>query len=282
MMKQPELGKKISELRKLKGWTQEELVEKCNISVHTIQRIETGEVTPRSYTIKTILSALDSDFDKVVNKSKNSEYEAGWIEKLASLGIEGSKASDFVITQLNVAWIAGIIYLILSFIEGSAEVMRFMGGDEQINLLGYTALKIAVLATFILFQRGFIAIGNLFDNYVLRVVSLILIGANLLIISYDIISVFFPSVEREMILIGGSILLGAAGVMFGVALQRLEKSLGNVAKYAAIFEIIAGCLFITVIFALPGDVIHIVAELLGIAIIFKVIEIIKSGKQELA
>jgi transcriptional regulator with XRE-family HTH domain len=30
-MKQPELGKKISELRKAKGLTQEELVEKCNI-----------------------------------------------------------------------------------------------------------------------------------------------------------------------------------------------------------------------------------------------------------
>ena len=31
IMKQPELGKKISELRKAKGLTQEELVEKCNI-----------------------------------------------------------------------------------------------------------------------------------------------------------------------------------------------------------------------------------------------------------
>ena len=28
-MKQPELGKKISELRKAKGFTQEELVRKC-------------------------------------------------------------------------------------------------------------------------------------------------------------------------------------------------------------------------------------------------------------
>ena len=53
-MKQPELGKKISELRKEKGLTQEELVDKCNISVRTLQRIESGEVTPRSYTLKTI------------------------------------------------------------------------------------------------------------------------------------------------------------------------------------------------------------------------------------
>lgn len=61
-MKQPELGKRISELRKEKGLTQEELVEKCNINVRTIQRIEAGEVNPRSYTIKTILNVLDVDY----------------------------------------------------------------------------------------------------------------------------------------------------------------------------------------------------------------------------
>lgn len=58
-MKQPELGKKIADLRKAKGLTQEELVGKCNINVRTLQRIEAGEATPRSYTIKTIFAALD-------------------------------------------------------------------------------------------------------------------------------------------------------------------------------------------------------------------------------
>src|ERR1035437_7770684 len=58
-MNQPELGKRIAELRKAKGLTQEELVEKCNINVRTLQRIESGEVTPRSYTVKAIFKALD-------------------------------------------------------------------------------------------------------------------------------------------------------------------------------------------------------------------------------
>ena len=62
-MKQPELGQKIVALRKQKGLTQEELVEKCNINVRTIQRIEAGEVTPRSYTIKSILDALGFDLE---------------------------------------------------------------------------------------------------------------------------------------------------------------------------------------------------------------------------
>ena len=74
-MKQPELGKKISEWRKAKGLTQEELVEKCNLNVRTIQRIEAGEVTPRSYTIKAIMEALgiemEIESDVVFKKNGN-------------------------------------------------------------------------------------------------------------------------------------------------------------------------------------------------------------------
>jgi len=60
-MKQPDLGKKISELRQAKGLTQGELAEKCNISTRTIQRIESADVTPRSYTIRLIFSSLEYD-----------------------------------------------------------------------------------------------------------------------------------------------------------------------------------------------------------------------------
>jgi transcriptional regulator with XRE-family HTH domain len=58
-MNQPELGRKIAELRKAKGLTQEELVSKCKLTVRTLQRIESGVVTPRSYTIKMLFAALD-------------------------------------------------------------------------------------------------------------------------------------------------------------------------------------------------------------------------------
>jgi transcriptional regulator with XRE-family HTH domain len=71
-MNQPDLGKKIAELRKAKGLTQEELVEKCNLSVRTLQRIESGEVMPRSYTIKAIFAALDH------NHYDSSEIRYNW------------------------------------------------------------------------------------------------------------------------------------------------------------------------------------------------------------
>ena len=76
-MEQPELGKKIAELRKIKGLTQEDLVEKCNLSVRTLQRIESGEVEPRSYTLKLIFSALDFNInDEVLTTNSNMFSEA--------------------------------------------------------------------------------------------------------------------------------------------------------------------------------------------------------------
>jgi transcriptional regulator with XRE-family HTH domain len=85
-MNQPDLGKKIAELRKAKGLTQEELVEKCNLNVRTLQRIESGEVTPRSYTIKTIFTALDYNIydssEITSNKFRNNEFIISyWLEQ---------------------------------------------------------------------------------------------------------------------------------------------------------------------------------------------------------
>jgi transcriptional regulator with XRE-family HTH domain len=79
-MKQPELGKRISELRKGKGLTQEELVEQCNINVRTIQRIEAGEVNPRSYTVKIILEVLGEDLKNIDVKLLTENIEREWFK----------------------------------------------------------------------------------------------------------------------------------------------------------------------------------------------------------
>ena len=56
-------GQLIKELRLKKGITQEDLAAKTDISVRTIQRIESGEVDPRAYTLQSIAAALDVDFE---------------------------------------------------------------------------------------------------------------------------------------------------------------------------------------------------------------------------
>jgi transcriptional regulator with XRE-family HTH domain len=276
-MKQPELGKKIIELRKAKGLTQEELVEKCNISVRTIQRIETGEVTPRSYTIKTILTALDYDLDKISEQgTENANPISTSLRNFLLLDIDVNRPSDFLITQLNLAWIFGIAYFILGFIDGTAEHFRFKENEMIFGSTAYVVIKILVLISFIFFQRGFIMIGGLFRNYLLKIISMILIGATVLITGYDIVSIFYDSIEREFVMFGTALSFGGIGIIYGIALRRLDKSLGRAAELAGVFEFIAACFFLSVVLSFIGFIVQIPAELLEIIIIFKAIEVIKS------
>ncbi len=59
----------IKELRIKKGFTQEDLAERTELSVRTIQRIENGEVDPRAYTLQMIAKALDVDYSLFNDKS---------------------------------------------------------------------------------------------------------------------------------------------------------------------------------------------------------------------
>ena len=114
-MKQPDLGKKILELRKQKGLTQEELVELCNINVRTIQRIEAGDVTPRTYTVKTILEALGIDagtfFEDIINEENK---------------IHLSQSDKHT---LRLSWISGIFVSITSIIAMVIEFILTSDGN---------------------------------------------------------------------------------------------------------------------------------------------------------
>jgi uncharacterized Tic20 family protein len=76
-MNQPDLGMKIAELRQQKSLTQEKLAEYCEVSSRTIQRIENGEVEPRSFTRNSLGNILEFDFGR-----ENSENENLWLALL--------------------------------------------------------------------------------------------------------------------------------------------------------------------------------------------------------
>lgn len=53
----------VSQARKKRGLTQEELAELTHLTVRTIQRIENGKTTPRPYTLRTISTVLNIPFE---------------------------------------------------------------------------------------------------------------------------------------------------------------------------------------------------------------------------
>jgi transcriptional regulator with XRE-family HTH domain len=91
--KKMETGKLIKELRIKKGLTQEELADMTEVSARTIQRIENGEVDPRSYTLQMISKALDVDISLFTetNSKENIEYrkesERTWLALIHLSGL---------------------------------------------------------------------------------------------------------------------------------------------------------------------------------------------------
>lgn len=86
------IGTKIKELRVLKGLTQEELAEQTGLSVRTIQRIESGEVDPRTYTLTALAEALEVELEvftsKKINSSKTFSQDAyNWVILMHLSGI---------------------------------------------------------------------------------------------------------------------------------------------------------------------------------------------------
>ncbi|HEA21748.1 hypothetical protein LCGC14_1207540 [marine sediment metagenome] len=266
-MKQPELGNRISELRKAKGLTQEELVERCNISVRTIQRIETGEVNPRSYTVKTILSALESDFDQLHAESSFS----GNVPKI-----------------LTFAWVAGTAYFVLGLLEGPMDMSRAVSGSQipretvseffpmmTFGPVFYIIVKVLVLIAYTMFLRGFTSIGTYLGNPLLTMVSRIMIMTMAFVVGFDILSFYFMELDGPFVQMAIALSLGALGIVFGITLIALRSKLGAIGTFAGAIEVMAGILLLSL---QPfGLIVQIPAVILEIVLVYQVSRAVAEG-----
>jgi transcriptional regulator with XRE-family HTH domain len=109
----------VKEGRLAKGYTQKELSELSNISIRSIQRIENGEIIPRSYTLKTIAGIIDTPFEEFTKASQNQNValkENDAIEIKSSLPV--SKTQRLI---LSVGGCVVIIFLAFACIFQSAK-----------------------------------------------------------------------------------------------------------------------------------------------------------------
>jgi uncharacterized Tic20 family protein len=142
-MKQPDLGLKVVELRQQKNITQEKLAELCEVSTRTIQRIESGEVDPRQYTLSMLSSILEFDFGE-----DNTQNENVWLvilhlsniipiliipllvwswKKTQSYKIDqqGRQVLNFQITMVLVLFAAGCLLMLTPAMIGMMALAGF-------------------------------------------------------------------------------------------------------------------------------------------------------------
>ena len=140
-MQQPELGKRLTALRKEKNLTQAELVEKSHVSVRTIQRIEAGEVLPRMSTIKILLEALGETYESFSPKPPQI------------METQKSILPNINRNTLLVAALAGAVYLVAEIILGALDIAWITSDhrwDFRMNTI-YIGLTVVMVISFALF-----------------------------------------------------------------------------------------------------------------------------------
>ncbi|MGM0588572.1 MAG: helix-turn-helix domain-containing protein [Bacteroidota bacterium] len=113
------IAEKIKQIRNQKGFSQEKLAEKSNLSLRTIQRIENGKSDPRGNTIIQIADALDVSIDTFLDnqKEENRSY-------LASLHIS---AMSFIVFPL-----LGIILPLLLWISKKGKIKDLTSNAKKL------------------------------------------------------------------------------------------------------------------------------------------------------
>lgn len=230
-MKQPELGKKISELRKAKGLTQEELVEKCNLNVRTIQRIESGEVTPRSYTVKTLFEALDFQWEEAKNGFADEEMK--------------------VPSYLYLTFAAGLVYFFLAFFEIGMEYEWIEDGFVE-NKMIFTSVKLFTFLTYLGFLGGLLGVEKYFPNRFLKVALWVMISFNVVLYALDMIALYSNILDIQDYYWVKLEAFGLAYAFMGVGYLAYKNIKSGVAQVIGALGIIAGILIFSGIGVLFG------------------------------
>jgi transcriptional regulator with XRE-family HTH domain len=268
-MIQPELGKKIAELRQANGLTQTELAEMCNLGLRTIQRIESSEVNPRSFTLRVIFASLDYEIQEKPIKNNFFMKANEYFNRLITEDFEKADTSKITGFYLKNAFVAGIIFLLLGFIMYGLEIQRSTLNLTVLTKVIYIFLKLILIVLSVFYLGGFIVLGSKFKNQILVISSLISIFAISIFSFYEIFSLFYNAIEKQTIDGGKSITFGIIEIIFGIGLLRLSNSYGRSASLAGIFNIIEGFFFLTVIFWFIGSILTIPAQIFEIVILYK-------------
>ena len=158
-MEKPSVAKKITHYRKLKGITQETLSELCGLNVRTIQRIESGEVDPRLYTLKSIADALEVTLEELLPAPTQHEINQIAILHITPAGffmfpIIGNVLIPFIFWMLKREEVTGInkhgkdilnsqltLSIIISLVIGIQTTMAYIPMFFPENQFVHTVLR---------------------------------------------------------------------------------------------------------------------------------------------
>lgn len=175
------IGFKISEIRKRKGYTQEEISDLSKINLRTLQRIEKGATEPRGNTLRNLCSILEININDVLDYGKSDNLPYLKYFHLSPLAF-------FAFPIGNI-----ILPLILWLIRREKVLLL---NDQGINLLNYQiTLTIGIYISVI--------IGALVHSLAITCIALCLVATNVfypiyvsIMIQKGKVKLYYPSLIK--------------------------------------------------------------------------------------
>ncbi len=178
---------------------------------------------------------------------------------------------------LLTAAVAGVIYLLLEIIKLALDIAWMTETFGREGNIIYVTIVVCLVSSYFLFIRGFIILGHLFENGLLRVVGFMLIFAMIALSVLDTYTLFYLQADplqswKDLLFIpygAASVMYGVLGIVFGTALLKLQDGMGELSKVTGILEIVAGVFLVTVVLFFLGLTILIPATILEVILLFR-------------
>lgn len=277
LLSQPRLGQKLYDTRTEKGLTQLELRERSHVSVRTIQCIESGAVTPRTTTIKILLESLVENVEEWFGTQANSNHLFSKNDFKNILLIRASEAE--LKNALTPAWISGIIYLLLVFMEQGFIAFSDFINERYALTTSLAIIKSMAGISFVLFTRGILCLSLLFENHLLKITAYISMAFTFVLYLTEAIIILLPQVDFELVSTFRSLAvspLGAISIFLGIALVRLQDGMGKIAKLAGRFEIAFGICYLSLVLSFVGVLLLVPLLIIEIVLLSKADQLAKA------
>lgn len=250
---QPKLGQRLYDIRTEKGLTQLELRERSHVSVRTIQRIESGAVTPRTVTIKILLEALGENVEDwyEFHANVNRPFSMKTFKNMLLVSASEPELKN----ALSPAWIAGIVYLLMVLMEQGLDAFSDYLNEGYFLMTSMVIIKSMAGISFVLFTRGILSLSLLFENHLLKIAAYLSMVFTFALYLSEVAIILLTQFDIEMVGTFRTLAvvpLGAISIFLGIGLLRLQDGMGKIAKVAGRLEIIFGICYLTLIFSFVG------------------------------
>lgn len=154
-----EFGKRLIQLRKVKGFTQQELADKLNVTNKAISRWETGEGFPDIILLKPLSNALSVSCDELLGERKNyKDIERADMQRYAPYVISTIGLFLFYLFSFIKVPLILSFFVFMATIVFSYYVMIHHTNKEDASTLTYFHVLLILLPFITLLE----SIGNIF------------------------------------------------------------------------------------------------------------------------